>query len=93
MTFVCDFCNSEVGLKDSRCPNCGVTFSDIKCPHCSYRGDAKEFAQGCPICHSNVEMVVSSKPPQTPLFNKTIILAGLITISICLILLMLYGYL
>ena len=43
-------CGTEVPRNTIRCPTCGRYFTAIQCPRCRFRGEEKDFAQGCPKC-------------------------------------------
>ncbi len=50
LRFFCDLCGTEVPRNTIRCPTCGRYFTAIQCPRCRFRGEEKDFAQGCPKC-------------------------------------------
>jgi predicted RNA-binding Zn-ribbon protein involved in translation (DUF1610 family) len=50
LRFFCDLCGTEVPRNTIRCPTCGRYFTAIQCPRCGYRGEEKDFAEGCPQC-------------------------------------------
>jgi len=50
MRYFCDLCGTEVPRNTVRCPTCGRYFTAIQCPRCGFRGEEKDFAQGCPKC-------------------------------------------
>ena len=50
LRYFCDLCGTEVPKNTIRCPNCGRYFTAIQCPRCGYRGEEKDFSQGCPKC-------------------------------------------
>ena len=50
LRFFCDLCGTEVPRNTIRCPTCGRYFTAIQCPRCGFRGEEKDFAQGCPKC-------------------------------------------
>lgn len=50
LRFFCDLCGTEVPRNTVRCPTCGRYFTAIQCPRCGFRGEEKDFAQGCPKC-------------------------------------------
>jgi DNA-directed RNA polymerase subunit RPC12/RpoP len=50
LRYFCDLCGTEVPKNTVRCPNCGRYFTAIQCPRCGFRGEEKDFAQGCPKC-------------------------------------------
>ncbi len=50
LRFFCDLCSTEVPRNTIRCPTCGRYFTAIQCPRCKFRGEEKDFAQGCPKC-------------------------------------------
>jgi DNA-directed RNA polymerase subunit RPC12/RpoP len=50
LRYFCDLCGTEVPKNTIRCPNCGRYFTAIQCPRCGYRGEDKDFSQGCPKC-------------------------------------------
>jgi hypothetical protein len=50
LRFFCDLCGTEVPRNTICCPTCGRYFTAIQCPRCRFRGEEKDFAQGCPKC-------------------------------------------
>ncbi|MCL1815686.1 MAG: hypothetical protein FWG27_07715 [Treponema sp.] len=48
--FFCDHCGEEVRRDSSQCPRCGRYFAFVRCPQCSFSGEEKRFAKGCPSC-------------------------------------------
>ena len=50
LRFFCDLCGTEVPRNTIRCPTCGRYFTAIQCPRCGFRGEEKDFFQGCPKC-------------------------------------------
>ena len=50
LRYFCDLCGTEVPKNTVRCPSCGRYFTAIQCPRCGFRGEEKDFAQGCPEC-------------------------------------------
>ena len=50
LRYFCDLCGTEVPKNTVRCPSCGRYFTAIQCPRCGFRGEEKDFAQGCPKC-------------------------------------------
>jgi DNA-directed RNA polymerase subunit RPC12/RpoP len=50
LRYFCDLCGTEVPKNTIRCPSCGRYFTAIQCPRCGFRGEEKDFAQGCPKC-------------------------------------------
>ncbi len=50
LRYFCDLCGTEVPKNTIRCPSCGRYFTAIQCPRCGFRGEEKDFAQGCPRC-------------------------------------------
>jgi predicted RNA-binding Zn-ribbon protein involved in translation (DUF1610 family) len=50
LRYFCDLCGTEVPRNTVRCPTCGRYFTAIQCPRCGFRGEEKDFAQGCPKC-------------------------------------------
>jgi DNA-directed RNA polymerase subunit RPC12/RpoP len=50
LRYFCDLCGTEVPKNTIRCPSCGRYFTAIQCPRCGFRGEEKDFTQGCPKC-------------------------------------------
>jgi len=50
LRYFCDLCGTEVPKNTVRCPQCGRYFTAIQCPRCGFRGEEKDFTQGCPKC-------------------------------------------
>jgi hypothetical protein len=50
LRYFCDLCGTEVPKNTVRCPSCGRYFTAIQCPRCGFRGEEKDFVQGCPKC-------------------------------------------
>ena len=50
LRYFCDLCGTEVPKNTVRCPQCGRYFTAIQCPRCGFRGEEKDFSQGCPKC-------------------------------------------
>lgn len=48
--FFCENCGKPVPLNAKECPHCGSRFTAVQCPECSYVGEARLFASGCPRC-------------------------------------------
>jgi RNA polymerase subunit RPABC4/transcription elongation factor Spt4 len=52
--FFCENCGAEVKRDAKTCPQCGVSFADILCLSCGFSGNARLFADGCPVCGAPV---------------------------------------
>ncbi len=48
--YYCENCGKEVKANAKVCPSCGRFFSAVRCPKCSFTGEARLFAFGCPSC-------------------------------------------
>jgi hypothetical protein len=60
--FFCDNCGHEVGNDIKACPFCGRIFAKVRCPACSFSGEDKLFANGCPACGYSASSAGKSKP-------------------------------
>lgn len=93
MKFICDFCNSVVSASDNQCSNCGALFADVRCPNCEYKSEAENFINGCPNC--KYDSTITNLISRTPLvsFSSWGMCVVLLTISITLMILVLYNIL
>ncbi len=48
--FFCENCGKPVPLDAEECPHCHSRFTAVQCPKCSFIGEGKLFASGCPRC-------------------------------------------